>query len=419
MPLVAVADRLIRYTLLAILVLFTCLLGFATTYATLIMLVASLVFYIVAFRTAQPMIDEAAKSFIAAFITIGILFTLSAREPGDVLYVFNFVMLATYPLVAGFFDRGARPTNTDVFARLALAGAGIGMIIALYDAFVLQLARAGSGITDPIRLGNTALILGFLALLGFLVRKDQWRWVYLAGPAFGTMTILLAGARGAIIAFPFLLVAAIFLLIERKRLALVLAGGLVLAALGGLSLVSLMGADRLASIFGVINDLASGREVADEAVRVRLELYRAGWRAFAEAPWFGHGWAHVMPDTRIHLAKYYSDYAASLPHLHNEVTQFAVAGGVFGICVLILLLAAPIIACLRSPRDSQYRARMAGCVMLVVAYVGMGLPDTMVGFELHTTLYVGLTAALISFCRDRPARAITPAARRPDPTATT
>ena len=77
-------------------------------------------------------------------------------------------------------------------------------------------------------------------------------------------------------------------------------------------------------------------------------------------------------------------------------------GGVggFGLGTYALLLVIPIVGGLASPRDSQYRARLYGCVLLVVSYFVLGLPDTMLSFPLHNALYVVLTAMLCNYCRD-------------------
>mgnify|MGYP006204784839 CR=1 FL=1 len=66
-----------------------------------------------------------------------------------------------------------------------------------------------------------------------------------------------------------------------------------------------------------------------------------------------------------------------------------------------LLLAAPLVAAWRSPRDSQRLVRLYGGAVLVAGYAGAGLTDLMFGFEFHTALYVVLAAVLIGYCRDR------------------
>jgi O-antigen ligase len=107
----------------------------------------------------------------------------------------------------------------------------------------------------------------------------------------------------------------------------------------------------------------------------------------------------MMPSVAPYLSDAYRDQA-SLPHMHNEVLNFAVFGGVVGIALYLTLLALPILACLRTPRDSLFRARMYGCCLLTLGYFMLGLPDTMLSFEVHTALYVAWLAVLLNACRD-------------------
>jgi len=114
-----------------------------------------------------------------------------------------------------------------------------------------------------------------------------------------------------------------------------------------------------------------------------------------------------MEAIRPYLAPEYKSLA-DLPHLHNEVLNFAVGTGLVGVLVYLALLTVPIAVCLRSPRDSQFRARIYGCTLLVGSYVTLGLADVMLTFELNTALYIVLTALLLSYCSDQ-----TPLSRRP------
>ena len=93
-------------------------------------------------------------------------------------------------------------------------------------------------------------------------------------------------------------------------------------------------------------------------------------------------------------------WVLGLPHLHNEILQFAISGGLVAVAVCLSLLAAPIVIALRSSADSQRPARVNSTIVLTVAYVAMGTTDTMIGFELHTALYVALTAIILAWCRD-------------------
>ncbi len=391
-------ERGLRWTLLAATLGLACLTGFATSYVLLLLAVVAAGFFFS--RRIGMGFGAPARLFLAAFIGVGILFALSARQPADVLFSVNFIAFLAYAPMATLFDRAAAPENTETVARLALAGTALGCAISLIEVFVLDAGRAGQFITDTIRLGDTAVLLGFLSLIGTVRRSGHGRWLYLLGPVLALIVVLLTGARGAMLAFPVLALAAVLFIVRNKSIAAA-AGAAALALLVGAALAGVFGSARLDSMIDIFRSLATGVPVGDEAVRIRIELYKAGWAAFQESPLIGHGWARLMTSVEPYLAE--ADRVhATLPHLHNEVLNFAVFGGIGGIAIYVMLIAMPVVLSLRSPRDSQYRARLFGSIMLVLGYVVMGLPDTMLSFELHTALYVALTAILLAFCRDAP-----------------
>lgn len=387
----------LRGTLLAVALALPCLAGFATTYVLILLALVSAGFLYQ--QRIGLVFDRPALIFFAAFAAIAVLFALSARRPADVLFAFNFIAFLIYAPLATLFSRAAAPGNSEIVARLALAGAALGFIISLFEVFVLGADRATTGITDTIRLGDTATLLGFLALMGMLARQDRGRFLYLLGPTLALPVVLLTGARGAMLAFPVLAVAAALIIGHRRWIAAAAGGAFALAVLVA-GLTDFFGNARLQSVFEVFRDIAAGSAVADEAVRIRIELYKAGWAAFQQSPLIGHGWAGLMSSIEPFLADG-DKVHATLPHLHNEILNFAVFGGVAGVAIYLMLIAMPIVLCLRSRRDRQYRARLFGSIIIVVGYVVMGLPDTMLSFELHTALYVALIAVLLAYCRDR------------------
>jgi O-antigen ligase len=331
---------------------------------------------------------------------LAILFAFSARQPTDVLYAFNFVAFLIYAPLATLFGRAAAPRNAERVAQLALLGAALGCAISLVEVFGLGAARAGLFITDTIRLADTAELLGFLALIGLVVRTDRRRWLYLLGPVLALIVLLLTGARAAMLTFPVLALASAFFLVRHKWLAAV-SGIVAVALIVGAGLAGVFGSARLDSIVEIFGNLAAGNPVGDEAMRIRIELYKAGWAAFQQSPLVGHGWARLMSSAALFLAEA-DKIHATLPHLHNDMLNFAVFGGLAGVAIYLALIAAPIVLSLRSPRDAQYRARLFGSIVLVLGYIVMGLPDTMLSFDLHTALYVALTAILLAYCRDTP-----------------
>ncbi|MEO8882090.1 MAG: O-antigen ligase family protein, partial [Devosia sp.] len=393
----------------ALTVVLPCLFGFLTTYLLLVLLLLAGL-YLAARRGLW--VDSPGRLFFIAYCAIAVAIAIDAivgGTPGDLLYALDFGMLLLYAPLASLYDRHAGPGNAGIVADLALAGTVIAFLTGLADELVNHPERIGAFSSDPIRYSDTAVILGFLALIGFLAHGGRRRWLYLLGPLLSLGPVLMSGSRSAFIAFPLMAIVAALLLLSR-RLALWIVGAIatvfVVASVFGDSL----GALRSLDLVNAARNILSGQAIADESIRQRLVLYRAGWQAFLHAPWLGVGWHHRMDAARQYLSP--PDAAlAALPHLHDEALNFAVGNGVVGVLTYLLLLALPIVGCLRSPRDSQYRVRLYGSVLLVASYFTLGLADVMIGFELHTALYVALTALLLSYCRDEPARPPVPVAQ--------
>jgi O-antigen ligase len=243
------------------------------------------------------------------------------------------------------------------------------------------------------------LILGFLALSGVILHAGPRRWLYLLGPLLAVGVALLAGARSAIVAFPVLAVLAALLLVRRRIAAAVIAVA-ALVVFAGFIVVAVIGRDsRVNSLFEIARSVFGGGAVADTATQQRFALYRAGAQVFEQSPLLGVGWHERMRAVTAALPEA-QRALGGLPHLHNEVLNFAVGSGGVGVAVYLLLLLAPLLAVARSPRDSQFRARLYTVAILVAGYILLGLADVMVGFETHTALYVAWTAVLLAYCQD-------------------
>jgi O-antigen ligase len=245
------------------------------------------------------------------------------------------------------------------------------------------------------------LILGFFALAGWQTFKNHWRWIFIVAPFAILATIYFASARGALVAFPVCLLVALFMLVRNKLAAVGLCAVLVV---GGVlvstsSLTAWNG--RMEALPGIVASLISGEELSDRSAQYRLELYRAGLRSFLDSPIFGHGWERLTSDPAQYLPEKYK-FLQRLPHLHNEALDFLVAAGLLGLLVYIGLLALPIMACVRTPRDGLYPTRFYAAIMLSVTYFMLGLPDSMLAFEMHTMLFVAFTVIIIAYVREKP-----------------
>jgi O-antigen ligase len=343
-----------------------------------------------------------AAVFLLAFAGLLLLIAVSANDLEDTLAAAEFLAFPLSWPLAMLVGRAAAPGNAARVGSLTLAGTGIAFAYAAATVFLSPVLRAGDVIgNDPIRLADTAVILAFLsAVLMAPSAQGATRWFYLlAGPLLALGVVVLTGTRIAMVAYPVLACVSIVLTMERKGRGLLL-GLAVALLLVALVMTSGLGNQRFMSLAQTLADVVGGRaSTADEAVSLRMMFWQAGWSVFLSSPLFGVGWGNMMEMVLALMP------AGSVPrdyfsHLHNEALTVAVAGGLAGLALFVGLLLAPLVIALRSVRDSQYTARLGGVIVVIIAYLLMGLTDTMLFFRLHTALYVGFMAILLGHCRD-------------------
>lgn len=394
------AATVLRRAILVTAIGLSCLLGYFTTYALLALLVAAAIWASLARVGPAPLRELPSRLFAAAFGLLVLSALATGLEPGDLWMLAGFSALLLYAPLAALFGRAATPSNGRKIAEFALFGTAAGLLVAAWFTYVEGVSRAGLGsfFTDPIRLSNTALIIGFFAMTGAAATQGRQRFLYFLGPIMALVVIFASGSRAALIAFPVLLLVAALMLVRHKLKALALSA-LVLFGFGLVAYLADVAGARSSTLFDILGRLAGGDNPADLGTAIRFILYRAGWSAFLEAPLWGHGWSHLMTAIVPYLHAFELTHA-SLPHLHNDALNFAVAAGVFGLLAYAVLLATPVLCCVLGPRDGQYRIRLYGCSLLSISYLVLGLPDTMLSFPLHNALYVVLTAVLLNYCRD-------------------
>jgi O-antigen ligase len=398
-------DGWARIVILALTLVLCCAFGLLTPY--LLAVVGIVLFFKGALAQQLPAAygEPTSLLFVAGVGVLLACYAVTMREATDALLAFNFIMLILYGPIRLEFSKAAAPGNARRVANLASLGVLVALAVTLFQLYVIGAPRADNILFGAILLANTAIVLGFIALIGTMT-DGPYRWGYLLMPVIGLVVAGLTGSRGPLLAVvPLMVIAAIFMA-RHFRISAWIAGlsaaGLV-AAGGGIIWAM---QSRALTIFSAIGEVLAGRDVSslvDETTRYRFDLYVAGYHAFLQSPIVGHGWARLMSAAWPFLPADKAPYV-SLPQLHNDVVNFAVAAGVIGVGVYLLFLAAPLAGILRSPRDSQFNVRLYGGLVLVTAYIFDGLTDLMLGFEFHTAIYACLAAILIGYCRDeRPA----------------
>lgn len=340
--------------------------------------------------------DWAARAFLAAFVLLAVAFAIS----GDAIHVLNFVMFALFAPLSASLSRFASPRNAFRVATLANIGCSVGLVIACYQVFGLHMDRASAFGSDPIWSAQAGVIIAFMALLGLMTTDGPWRFSFVAGPLGMVVVAALSGSRGPLLAIPVLF--CVFLLLGTRRwwLSLLVAGCAAVSLVVAAALLWPEALQRLLTIQVILADLFGKGQITESSAGERQLMYEAGLDAFRASPFFGHGWNDMMLAIAPYLPNGLASFQSVHHHLHSDVLDFLVSGGLLGLVAYCLILTAPILGVLRSGRDSQYRFRRIAAIGLGVGYATFGVSYLTFGYEYHTTLYVCIAAILVGFCRD-------------------
>jgi O-antigen ligase len=331
-------------------------------------------------RTALA--DRGVICVLAAFAIFSLAFVLGAKKPDDGMAFVDFlalpVIVPAYALLLG----RTPSRNMISVALLATLGCTVALAVGFRDVELLRMSRAAGG-TSPIFFSDMAVLLGYFALLGMLVWKSTWRWIFGIGNAFAVGAALYGGTRGAIVAeITMLVVVIVFILVwwdRRWTTRATTAAGIV--AIASMFSFALFDLSRTASIFVTANEVvetatgAKGDEVlakgtvagqeitGDASTNIRLKFWTAGLQAFLQSPIYGHSWWNrfeaAIPFMPADIESAISHDKTA--HLHNDLISFAAGGGLMGVFAYLLLMAAPAVSVWFSPRrkpsDCDHRNR--------------------------------------------------------------
>ena len=327
---------------------------------------------------------------LLALAIIAVCSVINSYAPDDLAALVIFApLLAVIPL-ARLFRRNPGVVNASNIALAASAGAVLALGVGLWDALFLGMARAGFSVNNPVHFGAIALVLGLVSAIGLYSPRNGIKAVAVIGILASLWAVLLSGTRGAMVAaVPGYLVVFAMLGIDFGRKRQLLAAG----ALGVLALGLAAGFGMLAPLSDLASRLVSGE--LDGSTSERLALYRGAWEAFLAAPLWGHGISdmmgaairHGLPDTIV----------PPYEHLHSDIADFAVIGGIAGLVAYAALLCAPLLAGIGTgPGPARYLA-----IVVPVAWLTLGLTNPMIGIITQTVLFTVLLAIVTALAPDR------------------
>jgi O-antigen ligase len=325
---------------------------------------------------------------LAGLVLVAIAYLASAGPSGlEGLLIFA-PMMAIWPLVTLL-----RKTETAPYAMLlgllALGGVGGAAVLALSDFQATGAQRAGADVANPIHFADTALLVGFAGLVGAVGVRGWSRALFALSPLVAIVPVVLSGTRGAIVAFGVMaltlaLAASLVRLFPRR---LILVGSVLLIA--GAALALALGGNQLWGIQRMLGDivatLATGAPT-DNSTSLRFDMYLGAWRAFLEAPFFGHG-PFAFVDVANSLA---GEGFSMMEHLHNDLADMAASAGLFGLVAYALFILAPIVEALRAPASDHKPMSIVLAVTLVTGFFVMGLTNAMFGILTLTTTFAAI-----------------------------
>lgn len=316
--------------------------------------------------------------------------------------------LPLWPLVAAFVWLGWRRLRPPVAALWWGVGLGalLAGLIAGWEVGFLAHARADNGI-NPIPFGMLSLLLGTLAGVGVFAVRSRWaRAALLLAMAFGLAASLLSGTRGSWVVFPALV--AVVALGFRRVLPRPVLGGGVAALLGLLLLASL---SPTLAVTERVDKALESVDKYDEGQRgnsfgVRVEMWRVGVQLFSEKPLLGWGEGRLQKRRDEWVAAWDLHPAVSrYDQLHNDLIDTAARRGLVGLASLLMLYGVPLVLFARALRgrpDTATRALAVAGLVVVVAFIGFGLTQSMLRDARGLAGYLGLISACWCLLRTRP-----------------
>ena len=262
------------------------------------------------------------------------------------------------------------------------AGQGLMLVIALtlasFSAIAVSYMHAQYGWATPSNRINWAGGLAMLSCVLLPVTASRtialrWRWCATAGIVVFVSAILMSGARGAYLAFPWILISGLVVL--RGYLNGGCSGAAVYRAAALLAVCAVLvfyfapkiievPKERIsiavAEIHAVLSDEETTGNVVDTSIGARIYMWQRSLDVIQESPWIGYGRAQ-----RIRFIKEWGGQANAhivkdQTHLHSEYINGMVDHGVFGLLSTLTYMAGLIFLTFILRRHCHFLAMSAG-----------------------------------------------------------
>lgn len=352
------------------------------------------------FRQDLPAVRWVALAFLLNFLFMLLCFAL---RPAEHLTVLEKPARMLFALCAMLVVRICRPSSKALWHGVVI-GALAGAVFVSYQRWGLHIERPG-GLINAITFGDISLSFGLMALAwaGTVERSRQATW-----PAVGALAALAGtiatGTRGSLIALVF---GAMIFFHYRHLVRARLIKTLAALAIGLLALSYVVPQtgmrQRVADAVANVDEYFEGGS-AYTNVGIRLELWKGAAMLIGERPWFGQDIDSYKRRMAVMVAEGRLDHVALEPtHIHNDMLQKLVTGGVPGLLTWAATLVAPLMffaATLRPaahPGREQVALGLAG-MLLVAGYFSFGLTEVIFWSVRSSIFYATMVFVLMGFC---------------------
>jgi len=143
--------------------------------------------------------------------------------------------------------------------------------------------------------------------------------------------------------------------------------------------------DQSNKVFNEISSWANSKNL-DTSIGLRLEMYKSGYEAFTEKPFFGHGFLNGTKEASKYADLRVSDRIYNFVQLHSEYINTMVEKGLFGLLSLSILLLSPALIIVRNYSKDDIYIRIG--VISSISFILFGTFNTSFGDTTFKAFYV-------------------------------
>ncbi len=333
-------------------------------------------------------------SGLIQYAIIGIFFGFYHNH--NLSYFEAFIPFVLSPLIFHGFIQ-AEPDDNTLWLGAAMA-AMMGLLIAAYQAYHLDIGRAFGALKNPIIFGDICIVFASLSLIGLLSTQQKpgselLQLTLILGFISGVLASLLSGSKGGWLSIFTTLVIFIWLWLRNRQTVIKI--GVLSAAIIGigglfwLAPTELVLARLIEGFHGGVHWFKTG-EITEGSVSTRLALWKAGLEMINEHWLVGisrHGIEAALPS---HLKVYVQ--------LESDLLMSLVANGFIGFLSKIYLLFSVLFAfSIFKKRNITHNLYIpvAGA-LLVILYIEFGLSVDTLGRNAFRHLFVLLTLLILT-----------------------